>query len=150
MSVTPAIDRKALADAVEARLRDQLPTVAGYVGEANDVPLAPNGDGRVLPYWVLHVASGGPTNQVDLGDCGIDLDWPFQITCAGGTTDDVTALLSDVDAVIFRWRPVVDGLVCGPCRPPLGFTGTPIQIDRSVTPHRPFMPLQYLTTITKS
>lgn len=150
MTITAAIDRKALADAVEARLRDQLPTVQGYVGEAVDVPLAPGGDGRVVPYWVLHVTPGGPTDQVDLGDCGIDLDWGFQITCAGGEDADVQALMSDVDAVIFRWAPTVADLVCGPCKPPPGFTGIPIQRDRSVTPHRPFVPLQYVTTITTS
>jgi hypothetical protein len=150
VTVTAAIDRKALADAVETRLRDQLPDVEGYQGEAVDVPLADGGDGRVVPYWVLHVAPGGPTDQQDLGDTVIDLDWPFQITCAGGTEADVQALMSDVDAAIFRWRPVIAGLVCGPCKPPFGFTGIPIQLDRSVTPHRPFVPLQYVTTITKT
>lgn len=150
MTVTAAIDRKALADAVEARLRDQLPDVVGYQSEAVDVPLAPGGDGRVVPYWVLHVAPGGPTTQVDLGDCGIDLEWPFQITCAAGEVADLQALMSDVDAVIYRWIPTVPGLVCGPCKPPLGFTGVSIQLDRSVSPHRPFVPLQYVTTITKS
>lgn len=146
----PPIDRLVLADTVEARLRDQLPDVDGYQVEAIDVPLAEGGDGRIVPYWVLHVNPGGPTDEQDLGDTVIDLDWGFQITCAGGTPQDVQALVSDVDAAIFRWRPVVDGLVCGPCKPPLGFTGIPIQLDRSVTPHRPFTPLQYVTRITKS
>lgn len=150
MTVTAVIDRKALADAVAARLRDELPDVTGFQGEAVDVPLAPDGDGRALPYWVLHVSPGGPTDQQDLGDTVIDLDWSFQITCAAGEEADVQALMSDVDAVIYRWRPTVDGLVCGPCKPPFGFTGIPIQRDRSVTPHRPFVPLQYVTTITAS
>lgn len=146
----PAIDRKTLADAVEARLRDELPDVVGYQVQAVDVPLAEGGDGRVVPYWVLHVNPGGPTDQQDLGDTVIDLDWGFQITCAAGEPADVQALMSDVDAAISRWVPAVDGLVCGPCRPPVGFTGIPIQLDRSVTPYRPFVPLQYVTRITKS
>lgn len=155
MTVTAAIDRKALADAVDARLRDQLPGVDGYQGEAVDVPLLPDGDGRVVPYWVLHVSPGGPSDEQDVADTVVDLVWPFQVTCAGAEAADVQALMSDVDAVIFRWRPtsaeiVAAGLVCGPCKPPEGFTGIPIQIDRSVTPHRPFVPLQYVTTITKS
>ena len=150
MTAVAQIDRKVLADAVEARLRDQLPNVVGYQGEAVDVPLAENGGGRVVPYWVLHVAPGGPTSEQDVADTVVDLEWPFQITCAGGTVQDVQALMSDVDAAIFRWRPAIDGLVCGPCKPPLGFTGVPIQPDRSVTPHRPFAPLQYVTTFTKS
>jgi len=145
-----AIDRKTLADTVEARLRNQLPNVVGYQGEAVNVPHTQGGDGRVVPYWVLHVVPGGPTDQQDLGDTVVDLDWGFQITCAGGTVDDVQALMSDVDAAVFRWRPIVTGLVCGPCKPPFGFTGVPIQMDRSVTPHRPFVPLQYVTRITKS
>lgn len=150
MTVTAAIDRKTLADKVEERLRAQLTGVEGYQGEAGDVPLAAGGDGRVVPYWVLHVSPGGPTDQVDLGDCGIDIDWPFQITVAGGEVADVQALMSDIDAVIFRWIPAVTDLVCGPCKPPLGFVGIPIQMDRSVTPHRPFTRLEYVTTITKS
>lgn len=150
MSVTAAIDRKVLADAVMARLENQLPTVARFQGEAVDVPLLPGGDGRAAPYVVLHVAPGGPTDQQDLADTVDDLDWPFQITCAAGEVADLQALMSDVDAVIFRWRPVIEGLVCGPCKPPFGFTGISIQIDRSVTPHRPFVPLQYVTTVTKS
>jgi hypothetical protein len=150
VTATAQIDRKLLADAVEARLHDQLPDVVGYQGEAIDVPLAEGGDGRVVPYWVLHVSPGGPTAEQDVADTVVDLEWPFQITCAGGTEADVQALLSDVDAAIFRWRPTVGDLVCGPCKPPFGFTGVSIQRDRSVTPHRPFVPLQYVTTITKS
>lgn len=150
MSITASIDRKILADAVEARLRDQLADIVGYQGEAVDVPLAAGGDGRVVPYWVLHVSPGTPTDQLDLADTVVDLDWGFQITCAGGASADVQALMSDVDAVIFRWRPVLAGLVCGPCKPPLGFDPGPIRLDRSVTPHRPVVPLQYVTRITKS
>lgn len=144
------IDRKVLADAVDARLRDQLPDVEGYQGRAVDVPLAPNSDDQVVPYWVLHVSPGTPTDQLDLADTVVDLDWSFRITCAGAQVADVQALMSDVDTAIFRWRPTVAGLVCGPCKPPFGFDPGQIQLDRSVTPYRPFVPLQYVTRLTKS
>lgn len=156
MSVTVAIDRKVLADAVDARLRDQLPGVQGYQGEAVDVPRLPtaggdaNTDGLVVPYWVLHVSPGTPGPELDLADTVVDIDWGFTITCAGAFVADVQALMSDVDAAIFRWRPIVAGLVCGPCKPPFGFTPGPIRPDRTFTPHRPYVPLEYVSHITKT
>ena len=53
-----------------------------------------------------------------------------------------------VDAAFYRWTPVIEGLSCGPFRPPLGYDPGPVRVDVTITPHRPFLPLQYRTTIT--
>lgn len=144
-----SISVKALADAVYTRLQT-VANATGYQGEAIDVPLLPNSDGRAAPYWVLGASPGTPSDQVDLGDTVVDKDWLFQVTIAAGEIADLQALYDRVDAALFRWVATVNGVVCGPCKPPLGFSPGPIQLDRSVIPHRPFLALQYLVQITAS
>lgn len=133
-----------------AAVRTRLATVTnatGYDLEAVDVPLQPNSGGRAAPYWVLTPGLGSPGSELDLGDTTVDVDWLIQVTCAAGNTDDLTLLVDRVHVALFRWAPTVSGLVCGPFKPPPGYRPE-VQTDRSVTPHRPFVPLQYVAPIT--
>lgn len=143
-----SIDRRALAAAVKARL-DTVTNATHWLGEPTDpLPTIAGSDGRVQPYTILWAGAGTPTLEQDAADTAVDLDWLIQVTCAGGYVDDVLALVTRVDAALYRWAPTVDGLVCGPLRPPTGFDPGPVRLDRDVTPHRPFVPLQYRSTIT--
>lgn len=140
--MTDPISRRLLAAAVDARLRAEIAGVTGYRTEAVDVPIVANSNGRAAQYWVLTVSAGTPTDQQDLGDSVVDLDWLIQVTAAAGDEDDVLELVQRIDAALHRWAPTVSDLVCGPLRPPPGYDAL-LQLDRSVQPHRPFVPLQY-------
>lgn len=146
MTELTVVDRNLVADAVEARLRALVLNVAGYVGEPSKVPLKPNGDGRVAPYWVLHTSTGAPTGEDDLGETAIDLDTWWQINCAGDSEYDVRGLITMVDASMYRWRPVIAGYQCGLVKPPPGFITT-IRPDKTEKPHRFVAPLQYALVV---
>ncbi|HEX8489317.1 MAG TPA: hypothetical protein VF642_12285 [Propionibacteriaceae bacterium] len=142
------IDRAVLTAAAKARL-DTVTGATKSVGEPRGpLPLIPGSDGRVKPYAILWPGAGTPGPELDLGDTVVDLDWLIQITCAGGFVEDVQALVTRVDAAFYRWTPVIEGLSCGPFRPPAGYDPGPVRLDISISPNRPFLPLQYRTTIT--
>lgn len=145
--MTTPISRRFLADAVYARLQAELAGIQGYRTEADSVPIAPNSNGRAVQYYVLTVSPGTPTDQQDLGDTAVDLDWLIQVTAAAGEENDVLELVQRLEGALYRWAPVAAGLVCGPLRPPPGYDAL-LQLDRSVQPHRPFVPLQYRSRIT--
>jgi hypothetical protein len=140
----PTISRKALSDAVKARAATITNCVV-YLGEPTNVP---NTSGFTVPHIALYPGTGTPSVEQDIADTAVDLDWLLQITVAGGYVDDVLALATRVDAAFYRWTPTVTGLVCGPLKPPAGYDPGPVRFDRDVTPHRPFLPLQYTTRIT--
>lgn len=141
------ISVRALTTIVTGRLTAQLPNVPWYVTEATDVPLIPNSDGRAVPYWVLHPMAPSTDAEPDLADTVVDAYWMFQVTCAAGATADLTALMDRVHAALYRWVPSVAGLVVGQLKPPPGYQ-PPVLLDRDVTPHRPYAPLQYQALIT--
>jgi len=140
------INPRLMADAVEARART-VANAHGYVLEAGDVPRVEGGDGRVEPYWVLTVSPGAPTPEQDVAATVDDLDWLIQFTVAGGWAADVQDLAARLHASLYRWAPTVAGVVCGPLAPPPGYLPL-IQLDRQFTPHRPFVPLQYVSRNT--
>lgn len=134
--------------AIETRLTTGLPTVHGYLGEAGDVPRI-DSVGHVQRYWVLHPTPGTPVTDQDLAGISVDIDWTFQLTLAAGFNRDVIGLLDDLKPLFHRWAPTVAGYVCSWLEPPLGFDPGPPRLDRDVKPYRPFLPLQYRTTITR-
>jgi len=141
------VPRRLLIAAVQDR-QQTITHAEHFLGEAVHVTKKSGGSGEVGPYTVLHPFPGGPPDEQDLGDAAVDLDWLFQITVASGDPEDIPALIDRVDAMFYRWIPTVEGLVCGPCKPPPGFQAGPILVDRDQSPHRFFVPLQYRTTIT--
>lgn len=141
------ISVRTLTAAVQARLADAVTDAQRYTSEADKVPLIPDSDGRAVAYYVLHPTSGSEDGELDLGDTVTAIDWGIQVTCAAGYVLDLQALVDRVHAAMYRWEPTVDGLVCGPFRPPPGYSA-PFLLDRDVTPHRPYVPLQYVAPIT--
>lgn len=138
------ISRKALSDAANARAQT-ITNCTVYLGEPTNVP---NTNGFVVPHVALYPGTGTPSDEQNQADTTEDLDWLLQVTVVAGYVDDLMALLTRVDAAFYRWTPTISGLVCGPLRPPLGFDPGPLQFDKDVTPHRPFLPLQYGARIT--
>lgn len=141
------ISVRALTTAATDHLAAQLPSVLGYVTEATDVPVIANSDGRAVPYWVLHPFAPSTDAEPDLADTVVDGWWMFQITAAAGLTVDLTVLVDRLHAALYRWVPAVDGLVVGQLKPPPGYR-PPVLLDRDVTPHRPYAPLQYQALVT--
>lgn len=131
-----------------------ISNAAPYLSEPINVPLKldgdgdPNTDGLVVPYFVIHPFVGTRDLEVNLADTSEDMSWPFQVTVASSDPEDVLPLVDRVMAAYYRWTPAVAGLVCGPCKPPPGYEPGPPRPDRDYTPHRFFVPLQFVTTIT--
>lgn len=151
------ISRRLIAQAIGTRLVD-VTHATGYYGQigalnglpgVEDTPAGPpvknDDDQRVRPYFVLEPGVGRPGTELDLGDALVDLDQPFTIRAVAGDIDDLLALIDRIDALLFRWAPVVDGFQCGPLRYPPGFV-PPLLPDSQVQPPRLFSPLQYVLT----
>lgn len=139
--------------AIQARA-DTISNASKYLSEPVGVPLKlnagglPNTDGLVVPYLVIHPFVGTRDVELNLSDTSEDLSWSFQVTVASSDPEDVLPLVDRVMAAFYRWTPTVSGLVCGPVKPPPGYEPGPPRPDRDYTPHRFFVPLQFVTTIT--
>ncbi|WP_435744906.1 hypothetical protein [Nocardioides sp. SYSU DS0663] len=135
----------------------------GYVGQVGamhglpdvDTPAEPPAksptDARVRPYFVLFPGVGTPGDEQDLADTYVDLDWPIQITAAGGDTYDVLALVDRIRGAFRRWSPGSlgvgdDRFQTGPLQVPDGYDPGPLLVDRGVTPHRLYTPLLFHLT----
>lgn len=141
------ISRYLLLQAIKTRLETAVTNCEVYLGEPTDVPRIGSTQ-YVVPHAALYPSPGTPSDEQDVADTATDLDWLFQVTLAAGFVNDLTALVTRVDDVLYRWTPAVPGLVCGPVKPPPGFDPGPLRFDRDVTPHRPYLPLQYGTRVT--
>lgn len=146
----PKIRRKVLGDQLFARL-SALPgpqAVTVYRGEVDPKPPTMPDSDRVAPYVVLFDGSG-PTNlEPDLGGQNEDLRWTPQITVAAGFPADCTQLVDRVCSWVYRWTPVVTGLSAGPLEPPPGYDPGQVRPDRTVSPIRYFLPMQWQLDIT--
>lgn len=153
------ISRRLLSNAMATRALG-VTNATGYVGQVGamnglpgnddttpaDPPTKGAGDLRVQPYFILFSAVGVPGSELDLGDSLVDLDWPIQITAAGGDIDDVLALVDRIHNLFWRWTPAAaDGVICGPLRVPDGWNPG-VLTDRQFTPHRFYVPLRYQLT----
>ncbi len=146
MADPSVIARDAVAAAVRARLEAEVSSVRGYDLEAIDVPLIPGSGSRAEPYWVFTPMPGTPSGEDDLADTVVDLEFLFQVTCAAAELMDLMTLVTRVDAALFRWSATIPGLSCGRFKPPAGYQ-PPALLDRTVQPHRPYVPLQYTARI---
>lgn len=141
----------AVTDRVTTAVRTLTdPPTEGYLSKPVDVPKL--GDGvSVQRYWVLHPFVGAPmAAEADIADVNVDRTWPFQITVAASFPRDVYALATRIDDALFRWIPEVDGLICGPCKPPEGYEPGNAREDSAMEPPRFWLPLQYRTSITRA
>lgn len=152
------ISRRAVALAIGERLL-QVTNATGYfgqIGALNGLPGAtvsppadppPKGgpDKRVQPYFVLEPGAGTPRDELDLADTVVDLTIPFVVRAAAGDVEDLLALIDRIDALLYRWAPLVAGIRCGPLRPPPGAV-PPLLVDDSFKPARHYTPLAYQLT----
>lgn len=149
-----SISRLELFQASIARL-NALPVTASptpviYPGEIpTSPPLLQTGagdtdpSGRVAPYVVAFGGGGRPDVEPDLGDSAVDLDWGLQLVCAAGFINDVLQLADRIHDHLFRWAPVVAGVVVGELRPPTGYDPGVVRRFDQVKPIRFELPLQY-------
>lgn len=149
------ISRRLLLNAVATRLV-AVTHATGYVGQVGahnglpgvtgtpgDPPRKSPTDPRVAPYFVLEPQAGTESDEGDLGDCLVDLDWPFTVRAAAGDTADLLSLVDRIDALLWRWSPgQVGDAHTGRVMHQPGYT-PPIVTDTTQTPHRLFTPLQY-------
>lgn len=131
-----------ITSAIEARL-DTLTGVAVYRSEVDSTPpLLPNSD-RVAPYVVLYPFPGKPGPGGDLAGASDDLEFTCQVSCAAGYSRDCEQLVDRTYALLYRWTPTVAGIVLGQLIPPPGYDPGPVRTDRTITPPRFSVPLQY-------
>lgn len=141
------ISRKALLDAVMARLESEVVGVAVYRGMVDGAAATVVGsNGRVRRYVTLWPSPGTPGTENDLGDSIVDVDWLIQVTCVAAEVDDTLQTAGDVHQVLFRWAPVITGVVTGGFRVPPGYDPGPIRVDTDMTPARYYLPLQFTCT----
>lgn len=155
----PRIRRKVLGDQLLQRLLalPGNPTVAVYRGEVSKTgarpqlpvdtrshpPLMPDVPDVIAPYVVLFDGTGATGLEPGLGYCGEDLRWSPQVTVAAGFAEDCLQTVDRVCAWLYRWQPVISGVGVGVLEPPPGFDPGPPRPDRTVTPSRFFVPLQW-------
>jgi len=152
------ISRRLLGRAVATRLTG-VTNATGYYGQIGarngldptvaapaDPPAKSPTDPRAAAYFIVFPGAGAPGGEDSLDETVVDLDWPVQITAAGGDTDDVLALVDRIDALLYRWAPATtNGVICGPLRTPPGYS--PLLFpDDAQNPRRFFVPLQYQLT----
>lgn len=137
------VSRKALAALVHTNLTS-ITGVTLYEGEPSKTPPTIPGDtaGRVRPYVVEWPGAGTHDDEEDLAADHIGLLWTFQLSCVAGKTADLLQLVDAVTIGFERWSPSVGGISLGRCRQ-LNDPGPP-RPDRSVTPTRYVLPLQYV------
>lgn len=114
-----------------------IPSLLAFRGSVGDVPLGK--DGTVDAYVVAYY-SGGHGFRPRLGGKPRHLGWSAQITCAGGNDVKVLWAVDQVRAALTGKR-VIDGGRSGLLHE-LGDPG-PIRIDRSITPVRYYLPLDF-------
>jgi len=146
----PSLRAQLITDSVQARAQT-LSGVTVYRSEVEDNPPRLSGDDRVAPYLVLYPFPGNPGPAGDLGDTAVDLDYTFQATCVAGYSRDCEHLVDLVHPLYFCWTPTVTGLgpsQIGTFKPPPGYDPGPVRIDRTISPPRFSVPLQYRLTAT--
>ena len=155
------ISRRALANAVAAHAVG-ITNATGYLGQVSamtglpgvadtpaDPPTKAAGDLRVKPYFVLFPGAGAPGDEDSIAgpaDTFVDLDWPIAITAAAGDITDLLALVDRIHNRFYRWSPGRLGTVLtGHLAVPPGYAPG-VLTDRTVTPHRLYVPLLFQLT----
>jgi len=142
MSPVATIRGQLITDAV-VQVLQALPSLTVYRSEVPDQPPKMPDSDRVAPYAVLYPFPGKPGPGGDLAGVSNDLDYGCQITVAAGYSQDCEAAVDRVHGAMYLLSPVVNGVVLGQFRPPIGYDPGPIRVDRTITPPRSSLPLQY-------
>lgn len=136
-----------LTDVVFAQL-GTLTGITWYRSEVPDQPPREPDSDRVAPYGVLYPFPGHPGPGGDLAGQSDDLDYTFQVTVAAGFSADCERAVDRTHQLLFRWTPTIAGIVLGQLVPPPGYDPGPVRIDRTISPPRFSVPLQYRLTAT--
>lgn len=152
MTTTAPPASMAITDALWVHLSTEEghPDLHWYDTEVDDHPPTLDNSDRVAPYGVLYPFPGKPgdPSQQSLDWSAADLDYGCQITVAAGFRKDLEYAVDAVRAWVEGWSPTVAGVVAGQFRPPTGFDPGPIQVSRTISPPRLWLPLQYRLTAT--
>lgn len=134
--MTTVPSARTTADEVH-ELLDAIDNLLLFRGKVGAVPMGD--DGTVDAYATAYYGAGAP-RTTRLGGRPRNLDWGFQVTCAGG--DDVKALwcVDEVRAALTGKR-VTNGTRTGLLYE-IGDPG-PIREDRSISPSRYYLPLDF-------
>lgn len=145
--MSSTIRSQIITDAIVQRL-NTIPGVKIYRVEVEDQPPRMVDSDRVAPYAVLYPFPGNPGPGGDLGNTSDDLDYTCQITVAAGFATDCEAAVDKVHQKMYLFTPTIAGVVLGQLIPPPGYDPGPIRIDRTITPPRSSLPLQYRCVVT--
>lgn len=136
-----------ITDQVEAKL-NEINGLTVYRSEVEDQPPRYPDSDRVAPYAVLYPFPGKPGPGGDLAGVSDDLDYGCQVTVAAGFVRDCEAAVDAVHQKLYRLSLTVAGVVFGQLIPPPGYDPGPIRVDRSISPPRSSLPLQYRCVAT--
>jgi hypothetical protein len=136
--VTTTAEARVHKDAVLA-LITPIANLTIYDAEVPDTPPA-YPDGKVKAYAVLYGGAGQRLTS-SLEGSSVDMDWPFQVTCAAGLVNDCLWAVDKVCAALVDVRPVVAGR--STWRISQDMDVGPVQRDEDVHPVRFYVPLMF-------
>lgn len=133
-------------DAVEARTEvlARLDVITGLAVYDSEVPETPelDADGRVTPYAVLY-PTAGRHDRSNLAATSNAVQWPFQVTVAGGDAQRCLWAAAAVAGALIDVRLDIAGWTCGPITQD---PGPGILRDDQPRPPRHYTPLQFRLT----
>lgn len=139
----------------------------GEVPAADKIALAlgvdgtPDPSGRVAPYVVLYelydnplavarswrFGGTGSSYEGVLADDDVSTTITYQVTVVAGWQRDCLALIDQVQPLLYRWQPTVDGLNCGRLQTVGQQYGPRRDTSLAPLPDRFYAPLQYALTV---
>lgn len=140
------IDVDALANAVLTQLRTDLGASMRLDVFDGEVKAVADGDGRARPYAALY-ASAGNLHALALSDTQNALDWPFQVTAAGGDPTRARRAIHRVRARLSGAELDVAGRTVRVIEEPTYQPG-PVREDKDVAPSRWYTPLLFRAHLT--
>lgn len=127
--------------AVLAALRTDLGAPMRLDVFDGDVKAVMDGDGRARPYAAMYASAGNLSSQSLCGTSDF-LDWPFQVTAAGGDPVRARRAIHRVRARLTGVELTAGGVKFRVVEEP-NYQPGPIREDRDVSPSRWFSPLQF-------
>lgn len=147
--MTAVIDVAALATAVVDQLRAGNTDSSRLDVFDGEPTAAMDKDGRAHPYAAVYAGAGNLSGDA-LAGAQTELDWPFQVTCAGGDPDRARRAITRVRARLVGHELTVDGLTVGRIVEDPSVQPGPLRIDREVAPPRWYTPMMFRLQATNA